>query len=123
LSDPRDTATADALVLLLRDAQQGRRLSPESRTRLLELMTRSRTGTARIRAGVPPKTPVADRAGLGADLGGRNARTNEVGLVTLPGGKGHLAIAVLIRGSDRDLAARERAIARIARAAYDHWAR
>ena len=69
----------------------------------------------------PPGTPVADRTGTGGDLGARNVCTNDVGIVTLPGDRGHLAVAVLIRGSDRPLAERERAIARIAREAYDHW--
>lgn len=32
-------------------------------------------------------------------------------------------LAVMIKGSDRDLAAREKAIAAIARAAYDYWMR
>lgn len=123
LKDPRDTATADALVLLLRDAQEGRRLSPESRSLLLGLMGRARTGPARIRGALPPGTPVADRTGTGGDVGRRNVCTNDVGIVTLPGNRGHLAIAVLIRGSDRPLAEREKAIAQIARAAYDHWAR
>ena len=123
LEDPRDTATADALVLLLRDVQEGRRLSPESRTRLLDLMSRTRTGPARIPAGLPPHTPLAHRTGLCGEFENRNACTNDIGIVTLPGNRGHLAIAVLIRGSDRPLAVRERTIARIARAAYDHWAR
>jgi beta-lactamase class A len=121
LADPRDTATPDALVLLLRDAQEGRRLTPASRSLLLELMGRTRTGPARIPGELPPKTPVAHRTGTGGDFENRNVCTNDVGIVTLPGGKGHLAIAVLIRGSDRKLAAREETIARIARAAYDHW--
>jgi beta-lactamase class A len=121
LADPRDTATPDALVLLLRDVQEGRRLSPESRTRLLELTSRTRAGAARIRGDLPPGTPVAHRTGMGGNFGNRNVCTNDIGIVTLPGDRGHLAIAVLIRGSDRDLASREKAIARIARAAYDHW--
>lgn len=123
LEDPRDTATADALALLLRDAQEGRRLTPESRARLLSLMGKTRTGPARILAGVPPNTEVADRTGTGGELGGRNVCTNDIGIVTLPNGRGHLAIAVLIKGSDRSLTQREKAIADIARAAYDHWAR
>lgn len=123
LEDPRDTATPDAVVLLLRDVEEGRRLSPESRRRLLELMSKTRSGAARIRGDLPPGTPVAHRTGTGGNFGNRNVCTNDVGIVTLPGNRGHLAIAVLIRGSDRELAAREKAIARIARAAYDHWAR
>ncbi len=123
LADPRDTATADALVLLLRDAQEGRRLSPESRARLLGLLEKTRTGPKRLKGDLPPGTPVAHRTGTGGELGKRNVCTNDVGLVTLPGQRGHLAIAVLLRGSDRPLAEREKVIAKIARAAFDHWAR
>jgi beta-lactamase class A len=123
LRDPRDTATPDALVLLLRDAQEGRRLSPESRTRLLDLLEKTRTGPARLKGALPPGTPVAHRTGSGGEVGNLSVCTNDVGIVTLPGGRGHLAIAVLIRGSDRPLVAREKTIAKIARAAYDHWAR
>lgn len=123
LEDPRDTATPDVLVLLLRDAQEGRRLSGESRERLLELLAKTRTGPARIPARLPRGTLVAHRSGTGGELAGRNVCTNDVGIVTLPGKHGHLALAVLIKGSDRPLAEREAAIARIARAAYDHWAR
>jgi len=123
LADPRDTATADALVLLLRDAREGRRLSPESRTRLLALLEKTRTGPRRLKGDLPKDTPVAHRTGTGGEVGNRSVCTNDVGIVTLPGNRGHLAIAVLVRGSDRPLARREKAIARIARAAYDHWSR
>ncbi|HEY1251328.1 MAG TPA: class A beta-lactamase [Thermoanaerobaculia bacterium] len=123
LADPRDTATADALALLLRDAQQGRRLSPESHARLLALLGKTRTGPARLKGALPPGTPVAHRTGTGGDFGARNVCTNDAGILTLPGNRGHLVVAVLIRGSDRPLAEREKAIARIARAAWDHWNR
>ena len=52
-----------------------------------------------------------------------NIVTNDVGIATLPGGRGHVAIAVMIKGSDRPDAVREAAIARIARAAYSYWTR
>ena len=123
LADPRDTATPDALVQLLRQVEEGRGLSPEGRDRLLALMTRTRPGAQRLKGNLPAGTVVAHRTGTGADFGKANICTNDVGVVTLPGGRGHLAIAVLIKGSDRSLAAREKAIAAIARAAYDYWMR
>ena len=123
LADPRDTATPNALVQLLRQIAEGRRLTPESRDRLLALMTRARTGPARLKGQLPAGTPVAHRTGSGADFGRANVCTNDIGIVTLPGGRGRLVIAVLIKGSDRSLAAREKAIAEIARAAYDYWMR
>jgi hypothetical protein len=44
---------------------------------------------------------------------------NDVGLITLPGGAGTLAIAVLIAGSTLSTEQQERVIADIGRAAYD----
>ncbi len=120
LADPRDTATPDALVQLLRQLFEGRRLSKESRHRLLVLMEGTRSGEKRLRADLP-ETPVAHRTGSGADVAGVSIVTNDVGIVTLPGGRGHLAIAIMIKGSDQPLAAREAAMAKIARAAYDYW--
>jgi len=123
LADPRDTATPDALVQMLRQLFEGRRLSAESRGRILALMARTRPGAKRLRADLPPGAAVADRTGTGADVGGVNIVTNDVGIVTLPGRWGHLAIAVMIKGSDRPLPAREKAIGEIARAACEHWSR
>lgn len=123
LADPRDTATPDALAQLLRQLFEGRRLSPESRERILALMTRTRSGENRLRAGLPAGTPVADRTGTGADVAGINVVTDDAGIVTLPGRKGHLAIVVMIAGSGRPIEEREKAIARIARSAWDYWTR
>ncbi len=121
LADPRDTATPNALVQLLRQLFEGRRLSPASRERILDLMARTPTGEKRLRADLPPRTPVADRTGTGADVAGINVVTNDVGIVTLPGRRGPLAIAVMIKGSDRPVEEREAAMAKIARAAFDYW--
>jgi beta-lactamase class A len=123
LADPRDTATPDALVQLLRQIDEGRGLSKESRSLLLALMTQTRVGEKRIRAGVPAGASVAHRTGTGADVAGFNIVTNDVGIVTLPRGRGRLAMAVMIKDSTRSLAEREAAIAAIARAACDYWTR
>ncbi|HWZ85967.1 MAG TPA: class A beta-lactamase [Thermoanaerobaculia bacterium] len=123
LADPRDTATPNALVQLLRQLAEGRRLTSESRDRILALMARTRSGEHRLKGDLPAGTPVAHRTGSGADDGKANICTNDVGIVTLPGGRGRLAIAVMIKGSDREPAAREKAIAEIARAAVDYWMR
>jgi beta-lactamase class A len=79
-------------------------------------MGRAETGRARIRAGVPPGTPVGDKTGSGP------ATTNDVGLIALPGGKGHLAVAVLLNNSKVSTAAQEKLTAELARAAYEAFA-
>ena len=123
LSDSRDTATPEALASLLERVHRRDLVSPESSERLLAWMRRTTTGPARIKRLLPPSAEVAHRTGLCGDTAGINACTNDAGIVTLPNGAGHLAVVVLIRGSDRTLAAREDAIARVARTAYDHWGR
>jgi beta-lactamase class A len=66
---------------------------------------------------LPPGTPVADKSGTG-DSG---VSINDVGIITLPGERGHLAMAVLVSGSKLPAAAQEKLIAELARAAYDAY--
>ena len=73
------------------------------------------TGEARLRGTLPKGTPVADKTGTGEAA----SSTNDVGLITLPEGKGHLAMAVLISGSKLPAEEQEKLIAELARVAYD----
>lgn len=122
-ADPRDSATPDAMADLLAALARGRALGPASTAHLLRILTETETGPARLRGLLPPGTPVAHKTGTAATVGGYTIAVNDVGIVTLPDGRGHLAIAVLVRGTTRPVADAERAIARISRAAYDRWAR
>jgi beta-lactamase class A len=79
-------------------------------------MERARTGgERRLRASLPSGTQVADKTGTGDNT------TNDVGLITLPEGKGHLAMAVLITGPKPSAEAQEKLIAELARIAYDSY--
>ena len=108
-----NTGSAADLARLLARLQKGEVLRPENLDVLLGLMGRAITGLGRLRAGVPPGTPVGDKTGTGPST------TNDVGLVTLPEGRGHLALAVLLNGSKLSVAEQERLTAEVARAAYD----
>jgi beta-lactamase class A len=113
-----NTGAADDLARLLVLIQKGEVLAPPQRDVLLAVMARTVTGDRRLRAGVPAGTPVADKTGSGPST------TNDVGLITLPGDKGHLAVAVLLDGSKLPAKQQEDLIAEVARAAYDaHVAR
>ena len=46
--------------------------------------------------------------------------TNDIGIVSLPDGR-HLAVAVFVKDSTAAQAEREGAIAKTAKAAWDHW--
>lgn len=113
--DPRDTSTPDAMADLLARVHRRDMLEPASMERLLQIMTATQTGPARLKGLLPTGTIVAHKTGT---MGGT---TNDAGIVTLPDGAGHLAIAVFVKASTKDVPERERVIAEIARTAYDFF--
>lgn len=114
-ADPRDTATPEAMVALLERIYRKDLLKPESAELLLDIMRRCRTGEMRLKGMLPMGTVVAHKTGT---IGGT---TNDVGIVTLPDDAGHVAIAVFVKASDKEVSARERTIAEIARAVHDFF--
>ena len=119
-SDPRDTATPAGYATLLVRLYRRELLNEASTKWLLDLMQQMHARDGRIRAGLPAGTPAALRRGTCLTAGVRAAH-NDTGIITLPGGRGHLAIAVFLKGADGTEEARDAAIARVARAAYE-WA-
>lgn len=112
--DPRDSSTPKAMVQLLTKIVDGHVLSPASTSVLLGSMERCVTGLKRLRGMLPPGTPVRDKTGT---IGGT---VNDVGIITLPEGRGRIAIAVFIKKSAKPFEDRERVIAQIARSVYDY---
>jgi beta-lactamase class A len=110
-----NTGTASDLARLLARLQKGEALQSPQLEVLLGLMGRAVTGQQRLRAGVPAGTPVGDKTGTGPST------TNDVGLITLPEGRGHLAVAVLLDGSKLPAGEQEKLTAELARAAYDAY--
>lgn len=111
LADSKDVATPIAMVTLLNKLDDGTVLTTQSRTFLLELMSRCQTGTRRIRALLPAGTRVEDKTGT------LDGITNDVGFITMPDGR-RVAVAVFARGG-RD---RQPVIAAVSRAIYDYFA-
>ena len=72
-------------------------------------------GPLRIKGLLPPGTEVRHKTGT---IGGT---TNDVGIITLPGEAGHVALAIFVKGSRRPSADVEPVIAQIARAVYDYF--
>jgi beta-lactamase class A len=113
-----NTGSAADLARLLARLQKGEVLQPAQLEVLFGLMGRAITGQQRLRAGVPAGTPVGDKTGTGPST------TNDVGIITLPEGRGHLTMAVLLNGSKLSTEEQEKLTAELARAAYDaHAAR
>jgi beta-lactamase class A len=113
--DPRDTATPRAMAALLEKIWKREVLTPASGDLLLDIMKRCRTGAGRLKGILPEGTEVAHKTGtIGRTL-------NDVGVITLPNGAGHVVVAAFVKKSDRPDAERERAIAEAARAAHDYF--
>lgn len=93
LNDPRDTTTPDAMRTTLERILVGTVLSPATRTRLDGWMVAGRTGSKRLRAGIPPDWKVGDKTGSGD-----NGTYNDVAILSPPGQAPILA-AVYLTGS------------------------
>jgi len=113
--DIRDTTTPEAMATLLTRIFTGKALKPDSTKVLTAIMERTRTGENRLHGILPEGTIVAHKTGT---IGGT---VNDAGVIYLPGDAGKVVIAVYIKKSDASTELRERAIAEIARAAYDYY--
>lgn len=119
VNDPKyvNTGSAADLAKLLAQLQNGQILKQPELDVLMQFMRQATTGQRRLRGDLPTGTQVADKTGSG-DAG---VATNDVGIITLPEGKGHLAIAVLVSGSKLPAEAQEDLIAAAARMVYDDY--
>lgn len=114
-ADPRDTATPNAMVMLLEKIWRGQAVDRSASDAMLDLLKRCRTGENRLRGLLPPSVEVAHKTG---SLGGV---VNDVGIITLPSDAGHVAIAVMSKRTRAPVADVERTVAHIARYAYDYF--
>lgn len=114
-ADPRDTATPDDMTKLLVRIWKKDLLTPKNAEILLGMLERCQTGKARIKGLLPAGTVVAHKTGT---LGGV---ADDVGVITLPGDAGHVAISVFTKASNKPEEASEKAVAEVARTVYDYF--
>ena len=107
--DPRDTTRPAAMAATVGKILLGPSLTEAGRARLEGWMTASRTGTKRLRAGLPADWGVGDKTGSGA-----YGTANVVALLRPPA-RAPLVAAVYITGSDATSEARDAAHAAIGR--------
>lgn len=114
--DRRDTSTPRGMAHLLQKVWKREGLSERSSALLLDIMLRCQTGEARIKGLLPPRTDVMHKTGtLGIGV------ANDVGIMRLPDGAGHVVIAVFVKESQANAATQERTIAQVSRAVYDYF--
>lgn len=114
-ADPRDNSTPEAMTALLAKIWRGEALGPEGTTLLKEIMERCETGNARLKGLLPEDTIIAHKTGTIGET------TNDVGVITLPHGRGTLIVTAFVKASTKPGPERERAIAEVARAAHDFF--
>jgi beta-lactamase class A len=118
LPDPQRQkySTPEGMARLLQKIWKREALSEASSALLLDIMLRCQTGDARIKGLLPPGTDVMHKTGtLGIGV------ANDVGIMRLPEGAGHVVITVFVKESQASSAVQERTIAQVARAAYDYF--
>lgn len=109
-ADPRDTTIASGSLNFLRQLSTGQLLSPASSKLLLGLMTETKTGASRLKAGLPEGATLAHKTGTSATNFGITVATNDIGILTLKDGRKY-AVVVLLADSTADQKTREAAIA------------
>ncbi|MCU4178096.1 class A beta-lactamase [Bosea sp. BH3] len=117
LKDKRDAATPEASALFLEGWAKGNWLRDPAHTAFLDrIITETKIGADRIKAGLPEGSRLAHRTGAGLTTDGINHATNDIGIVTLPNGR-RFVIAIYLTGSRAGAPEREAVHAAMARLA------
>jgi beta-lactamase class A len=112
-ADSRDTATPNAMALLLTKLYKGELLAAESTAALIDMLERCRTGSARLKGILPKETKVAHKTGSFSLV------ANDVGVMTLPGKAGRVVVVAFTKGPAGP--EKERLIAEFSRATHDFF--
>lgn len=130
-NDKRDTTTSDEMARLLVKLQKNQVLSEASTKLVIKIMQDCRTGRSRIRGLLPGGVKVAHKTGTWSIQEADYLRypaskklfrfTSDVGIITLPKNKGHVAIAVYVKSKAASDYPRSRSIALASRAIYDYF--
>lgn len=119
--DPRDTATPNAMLELLLRVHRRTLLKPRGGALLVDLLGQCQTGSKRLRGNLPENVAFLHRTGTSDSTDGITAATNDAGILTLPGDRGHVIIVAFLRGCRGSMGDRELALAHIGRAVYERY--
>ncbi len=105
LANPVDGASPAAIASALTRLARGTLLSPESTEYLQGVMSRTKSGPRRLKAGLPPGWQFMHKTGTGQNLGGMTAGYNDIGIATAPDGTRY-AIVVMMGTTSSGIPAR-----------------
>ena len=113
--NPKDQSTPRAMNALLEKIYRKEILDPESCDLALNIMFTCDTGQGRIKGLLPPGTAVAHKTGT------IDGTANDVGIIVLPDGVGHVALSVFCKDFERETPEVEKIISQIGRYVYDYF--
>lgn len=113
--NPEDQSTPRAMNAILEKLFKKEILDPESCDLALSIMFACQTGTARIKGLLPPAAAVAHKTGT------IDGTANDVGIIVLPDGIGHVALTVLCKDFMLETPDIEKIISQVARYVYDYF--
>ncbi len=129
--DLRDTTTPNDMAFFLESLYEGKLLSVANTKLLIEIMENCKTGRSRIKGLLPRKTIVAHKTGTWSiyskaflthpDSPQLFRYVSDVGVITLPKKKGHIAIAIYVKSTGVSDYERTRVIAEVSRKIYDYF--
>jgi beta-lactamase class A len=119
-ADPRDTATPEAMALLLEQLATGKLLSVSSTSFLLNVMEQTTTFPDRLKAGTAQGWKMAHKTGTSSSWRGLTAATNDVGILRAPDG-GLISLAVFIGDSRASEPARAALMEQFAASTIAHY--
>lgn len=117
----QNTARPSDIVRLIKYARESNFLSAQSRRFLDRIMLETTTGADKLKAGLPPQTPLGHKTGSSSRLpNGLKIADNDAGFVRLPDGSFYY-IAVFVSDSRLSDAENAAIIADISRTVYDSF--
>ncbi|SNS67571.1 beta-lactamase class A [Sphingopyxis indica] len=122
LADPPDGASPSAIARALTRLARGELLSPESTKYVLGVMSRTRSGPKRLKAGLPAGWEFMHKTGTGQDYKGMTAGYNDIGIATAPDGTRY-AIVVLLGTTTSSVPARMALMQAVSGAVADYHGR
>lgn len=121
-ANPPDGASPAAIANALTRLARGTLLSPESTEFLLGVMTRTKSGPQRLKAGLPAGWTFLHKTGTGQDYKGMTIGYNDIGIATAPDGTRY-AIVVLMGEASSPVPARMATMQSVSRAVAEFHGR
>ena len=118
-----NTTTANSANQLLKDFRDKKIVSKTSTDFLMTTMLETSTGKNKIVAQLPESVPVAHKTGSsGKNEKGLTIAENDIGIVTLPGGKSY-ALSIFVSDSMESAETNTKMIADISKVVFDYFSK